>query len=46
MNRLPTSGWATATDGHMTEAVGHLVALKRRAEADLAQRADAAQGKR
>jgi hypothetical protein len=46
MNRLPTFGWATATDGHMTEAIAQLVALKRRAEADLRQRAEAAQGKR
>jgi hypothetical protein len=46
MNRLPTFGWATATDGHMTEAIAQLVALKRRAEADLKQRAEAAKEKR
>jgi hypothetical protein len=46
MNALPTFGWATATDGHMTEALTQLVALKRRAEADLKQRAEAAMEKR
>jgi hypothetical protein len=46
MNRLPTFGWATASDSNLTEAIKELIALKRRAEADLARRAEAAQGKR
>jgi hypothetical protein len=45
MNRLPTFGWATATDGHMTEAIKELSAQKKRAEADLKRRAEAAKGK-
>jgi hypothetical protein len=46
MNRLPTFSWATATDGHITEAITQLIALTRRVEADLKQRAEAAKEKR